>query len=109
MSGDPSSDTDNGLTGWDTSAFWVPSLDFQGALLLVTILLVILHMDEIFGLHSSASLIFGWLPVNFGYHFIISLLHVLFLLLLYHQWPVFNRESDQQISAANTMTKDDES
>lgn len=80
-------DDDPALQGWDTGAFWYPTLDRRGALLGLFLLLLVLHFDEIFGLASSQTLVFGWWPITMVYHVGINVLHVAFMVLLYLNWP----------------------
>lgn len=75
------------LKGWDTDAFWYPTLDKRGALLAVFLLLLVLHFDEIFGIAGSSTLVFGWWPITMVYHVGINVLHVAFMVLLYLNWP----------------------
>ena len=82
-----SEQSDTPLKGWDKDAFWYPTLDRRGALLGLFLLLLVLHFDEIFGFAASSALIGGWLPVTFGYHIFINVLHVGFMLLIYLNWP----------------------
>jgi hypothetical protein len=89
MSGDTETHTggDGALKGWDKGAFWYPTLDKRGALLAVFLLLLVLHFDEIFGLASSQTLVFGWWPITMAYHVGINVLHVAFMVLIYLNWP----------------------
>lgn len=82
--------TDGGTystSGWDKDAFWYPTLDKRGALLALAIVLFILHFDELFGLHTSKVLVFGWLPIEMAYQIFQGFLHVGFMYLLYLNWP----------------------
>lgn len=74
-------------SGWDTDAFWYPTLDKRGALLALAIVLFALHFDELFGLASNSTLLFGWLPIEMGYQILQGVLHVGFMYLLYLNWP----------------------
>lgn len=75
------------LKGWDTGAFWYPTLDRRGALLGVFLLLMVLHFNELFGLSASQALVFGWWPINMAYYVGLNVLHVAFLVLMYYNWP----------------------
>jgi len=75
------------VKGWDTDAFWYPTLDRHGALLGLFFLLLVLHFDEIFGIAGSSWLVFGWWPATMAYHVGINLLHVAFMVLIYLNWP----------------------
>lgn len=80
-------DTHDAPTGWDTGAFWYPTLDRRGALLAVFLLLLVLHFDELFGIAGSSTLVFGWWPATMAYHAGVNVLHVAFMVLLYLNWP----------------------
>lgn len=81
------SSPDDALKGWDKGAFWYPTLDKRGALLVVFLLLLVLHFDEIFGIAGSSTLVFGWWPITMVYHVGVNVLHVAFMVLLYLNWP----------------------
>lgn len=92
---EPTADDSSSLTGRrDSTAFWVPGVDRQTLLLVGAVLLAGLHVDELVGLHSDGTLLFGWLPVHFGYHLGLSLVHVGFLLVVYYSWPIWNDAPD---------------
>lgn len=93
------------LKGWDTDAFWYPSLDRQGALLGLFLVLVVLHFDELFGFAASSTLLGGWLPITFGYHIFLNVLHVGFMVLIYLNWP---DPTDKDIDRPGTRAADEE-
>lgn len=95
---------EHALKGWDKGAFWYPTLDRRGALLGLFFVLVVLHFNEIFGLHTSTDLVFGWLPVNMAYYVGTNVLHVLFLVLIYLNWP---DPADEDIDRPGVVGGDD--
>ncbi len=72
---------------WDRGAFWFPTRDRRGVFFLFFMVLFILHFDELFGIHTMDTVLFGAFPSHYVYHFIKSLVHVVFLYLLYLHWP----------------------
>lgn len=74
-------------TGWDRDGFWYPTLDSKGLLLGLFLILFVLHFSELLGLYDDPSLLFGWLPINFGYHAFMAIVHATFFYLLYLNWP----------------------
>lgn len=91
------------LSGWDKGAFWYPTLDRQGALLAVFLLLIVLHFDELWGLASSSYLVFGWWPITMAYHVGLNVLHVAFMVLIYLNWP---DPADEDIERPGIRTED---
>lgn len=78
---------DDAVRGWDRSAFWFPSADRKGLLLLVTILLIGLHFGELFGIHTSEAFLFGAIPVSVAYHGSLIVVYSLWIYVLYRNWP----------------------
>ena len=87
--------TDERLKGWDTDAFWFPTLDRRGALLGVFVVLIALHFDSMWGFAGSRQLVAGWLPVTFAYHVALGVLYVAFMVLIYVNWPEHSEEAVQ--------------
>ena len=106
MSGDTDAHTggDQALKGWDKGAFWYPTLDRRGALLGLFLLILVLHFDEIFGIASSQTLVFGWWPITMAYHVGINLLHVAFMVLIYLNWP---DPTDEDIERPGVRARDE--
>lgn len=94
------------LKGWDKGAFWYPTLDRRGALLGLFAVLLLLHFDELFGFATSSTLLGGWLPITFGYHILINVLHVGFMVLIYLNWP---DPTDKDIERPGVVETDSES
>lgn len=91
--------------GWDKGAFWYPTLDRRGALLGLFAILLVLHFDELFGFAASSTLLGGWLPITFGYHIAINVLHVAFMVLIYLNWP---DPADKEIERPGVVDTDEE-
>ena len=93
------------LEGWDTGAFWYPTLDRRGALLGLFVILLVLHFGEIFGFATSTTLVGGWLPITFAYHIFTNVLHVAFMVLIYLNWP---DPTDKDIDRPGAVEADEE-
>ena len=90
---------EDATAGWDTGAFWIPSLDQEGLFLAGVLVLFVLHFNGLFGLAGNDTLLFGWLPVNLGYYVLLGVIHVIFLVVLCSNWP------DSPVSAERRSTK----
>lgn len=101
----PEAETDHPPRGWDRDAFWYPTLDRRGGLLGLAVVLFVLHFDELFGVYANSTLLFGWLPINLGYHIFMGVLHVGFMYLLYLNWPSADLpESEGEPTERETVT-----
>lgn len=75
------------MSHWDENAFWYPSRDRRGLLLLVTVTLFLLHFGELLGIHTSRYLVGGAIPLVYAYHLGLGVLYVIFAYILYREWP----------------------
>lgn len=90
---------DEALKGWDKGAFWYPTFDRRGALLGLFLLFGVLQFNELFGLHTDATMLFGWLPTNMAYYVGLTIGHIIFMFLIYLNWP-YPTDSELDVGTA---------
>lgn len=78
--------------GWDKNALFYPNKLIEKLFVSIFGLLVITHFSEIFGISDSQYLIYEFLPLEFAYNLMHAILSLLFILLVYREWP--SKEGD---------------
>lgn len=73
--------------GWDTDALFYPSLDRDGLLVLVALILFTLHFGELFGINTATPPVLDIFPVPYAYQVGLAAVYVLFALVLYRWFP----------------------
>lgn len=85
-------------------SFWYPNSVSQALLLLAVLLMIPFHQSEIFGLMSTSTVIFGWLPLQLAYDVAYMLVGVGILFIMYQVAP--EHESLSQKGSEETQPMD---